>query len=206
MINKNVLSKKKLNTKIESMLNPIKNELVTRARSMMDYVTHHEDDLKQAIDKAIEAKAHRMDKQWDDNNTLTVMCHLSMSYEPLPQITQYEDENEFDLNLRLPMNYTAGIDDSKLPNDKTKFKMSADQYLNNFVTVGAFIYDYKKNTLSCMLAKDVYMQKVSKDVSKLWEQYLYSQGIKAVIKNNTDNRIVVQIDRNDFEIEDDGGS
>lgn len=204
MINKSCLSKKKLNTKIESLLNPIKNELVTRARSMIDYVAQHEDDLKQAIDKAIEAKAHRMDKQWDDDDTLIVACRLNMSYEPLPQITQYEDEKEFYLNLQLPVNYTADIDVSKLPKDKTKFKMSADQYLNNYITVENFIYNYKQNTLSCMLAEDVYTQKVSNDVAKLWEQYLDSQGIKAIIKNNTDNRIIIKIDRNDFELDNEG--
>ena len=30
------------------------------------------------------------------------------------------------------------------------------------------------------------------------------KGLKLLLKNNTDNRIVVKIDRNDFEIEDNG--
>lgn len=199
MINKSVLSKKKLNNKIESLLNPIKDELVTRARSMMDYVAHHEDDLKQAIDKTIETKAHQMDAQWDDSDTIFVVCDLILSAVTKPALA-HSNNPEYSLDLHLPTRYTADIDASKLPDDKSKFIMSADQYLNNYVTAENFYYDYKQNALSCTLAKDVYLQKVSHDLSELFTQYLYNQGIKANIKE-IGERIVIQINRNDFELD-----
>ena len=182
MINKSILSKKKLNTKIESLLNPIKDE----------------DDLKQAIDKTIEATAHQMDTQWDDSDTIFVEFDLHTSSVTEPELVQNNNNTECRLNL--PTNYTADIDASKLPDDKSKFKMSANQYLNNYVTAGNFYYDNKQNTLSCTLAKEVYLQKVSHELSELFTQYLYNQGIKANIKELSE-RIVIQINRNDFELD-----
>lgn len=85
-INKNILYK---NTTKDSVLRPIKDELLNMVTAIENFVNNNENDLKKAIDETIEAEACHMDKQGCESDILTVECNLMHNPCAIPKMKCY---------------------------------------------------------------------------------------------------------------------
>lgn len=195
-INKSILYK---NTTKDSVLRPIKDELLNMVNAIENFVNNNENDLKKAIDETIEAEACHMDKQGCESDILTVECNLMHNPCAIPKISQHQDIDNCYMSVNLPIMYYKDLNTSQTPNDEMLFKAQAEDYIKSYVDVSNFTYYMELKCLSITLSSDTYFQKVSDDLIKLFTTYLYEQGIKAEVYGNC-YTVVIQINRNDFEI------
>lgn len=195
-INKSILYK---NTTKDSVLRPIKDELLNMVNAIENFVNNNENDLKKAIDETIEAEACHMDKQGCESDILTVECNLMHNPCAIPKISQHQDIDNCYMSVNLPIMYYKDLNASQTPNDEMLFKAQAEDYIKSYVDVSNFTYYTELKCLSITLSSDTYFQKVSDDLIKLFTTYLYEQGIKAEVYGNC-YTVVIRINRNDFEI------
>lgn len=195
-INKSILYK---NTTKDSVLRPIKDELLNMVNAIENFVNNNENDLKKAIDETIEAEACHMDKQGCESDILTVECNLMHNPCAIPKISRHQDCDNYYISVNLPIMYYKDLNASQTPNDEMLFKAQAEDYIKSYVDVSNFTYYTELKGLSITLSSDTYFQKVSDDLIKLFTTYLYEQGIKAEVKA-IGHSVVISINRNDFEI------
>lgn len=98
-INKSILYK---NTTKDSVLRPIKDELLNMVNAIENFVNNNENDLKKAIDETIEAEACHMDKQGCESDILTVECNLMHNPCAIPKISQHQDIDNCYMSVKRP--------------------------------------------------------------------------------------------------------
>ena len=195
-INKSILYKSQT---MDSVLRPIKDELLNMVDAIENFVNNNENDLKKAIDETIEAEACHMDKQGCESDILTVECNLMHNPCAIPKISRHQDCDNYYISVNLPIMYYKDLDDSQRPNDEIAFTTMTENYIKSDVEISNFTYYTELKCLSITLSSDTYFQKVSDDLIKLFTTYLYEQGIKAEVYGNC-YTVVIRINRNNFEI------
>lgn len=184
---------------MDSVLRPIKDELLNMVDTINNFVNNNENGLKKAIDETVEAEARRMDRHSDESNILAVECKLMHNPYAIPKISRHQDVDKCYMSANLPIVYYKEFDDSQAPNDGMTFKTMAENYIKSDVEISNFTYYTELKCLSITLSSDTYFQKVSDDLIKLFTTYLYEQGIKAEVYGNC-YTVVIRINRNNFEI------
>lgn len=111
-INKSILYK---NTTKDSVLRPIKDELLNMVNAIENFVNNNENDLKKAIDETIEAEACHMDKQGCESDILTVECNLMHNPCAIPKISQHQDIDNCYMSVNLPIMYYKDLNASQTP-------------------------------------------------------------------------------------------
>lgn len=195
-INKSILYKSQT---MDSVLRPIKDELLNMVDVINNFVNNNENDLKKAIDETIEAEARRMDRHSDESDILTIECKLMHNPCAIPKISRHQDCDNYYISVNLPIMYYKDLDDSQRPNNEIAFTTMAENYIKSDVEISNFTYYTELKCLSITLSSDTYFQKVSDDLIKLFTTYLYEQGIKAEVYGNC-YTVVIRINRNNFEI------